>query len=200
MKNLVFLAAACVLAGCSTPRPPASASAQPPAQWYAPLPHNGTLTDLSAWWAQWDDPLLVELIESAQAANPTIATAASRIRQARATRVAAGAALLPTLDAAGSVSRGNTQPPVPLATIAQGGLQTAWEIDLFGGGRATADAAQARLEGASANWHAARVSIAAEAATSYVTLRTCEEQRVVAVNDAKSRADVTLALQTIAAA
>jgi NodT family efflux transporter outer membrane factor (OMF) lipoprotein len=190
MKKLAFLAAAaCVLAGCSAPRPPAFAAAESPARWYAPVPHNGTLADLSAWWAQWDDPLLVELIESAQTANPTIATAASRIRQARATRVAAGAGLLPTLDTAGSISRGNTQPPTPLATVAQIGLQTAWEIDLFGGGRAAADAAQARLEGASANWHAARVSIAAEAATSYVSLRACEEQRAVAVNDAKSRAE-----------
>src|SRR5688572_21758370 len=121
MKKLVFLAAACALAGCSAPRPPASTAVEPPARWYAPLPHNGTLADMTAWWAQWDDPLLVELIESAQAANPTIATAAARIRQARATRVATGAALLPSLDAGASVSRGNTQPPAPLATVVQAG-------------------------------------------------------------------------------
>ncbi len=182
------LAASC-MAGCSAPRPTDRVATEAPTQWYAPLPHNGTLADLSAWWQQFDDPLLVELIESAQTASPTVASAASRIRQARATRIATGAALLPTLDAVASTSRGNTQPPAPLATVTQTGLQTAWEIDLFGGNRATADAAQARLEGARAGWHDARVSVAAEAANSYVNLRTCEQQLRVAGNDTKSRAE-----------
>jgi NodT family efflux transporter outer membrane factor (OMF) lipoprotein len=190
MKKLVSLAAALLLAGCAVPRPSASvAAAVAPPQWYAPVPHDGQVADLSAWWAQWDDPLLVELIERAQAASLTLATAASRIAQARATRVAAGAALLPSLDATGLVQRGNSQPPTPLATIAQVGLQSQWEIDLFGGARAAAEAAQARYVGAATNWHAARVSVAAETATSYVSLRTCEELKAVALNDAKSRGE-----------
>ncbi|ROZ79108.1 efflux transporter outer membrane subunit [Ramlibacter sp. WS9] len=188
-RSIAAALAALCLAGCSSLRPPDAVQAAAPPQWYAPLPHNGTLTDLTAWWQQFNDPLLVELIESAQTANPTVASAASRIRQARATRVAAGAALLPTLDATASAQRGNNQPPAPLATIVQGGLQTAWEIDLFGGNRATADAAQARLDSAQAGWHEARVSVAAETANSYVALRTCEQQLVVAGNDAKSRAE-----------
>ncbi|MDB5870784.1 MAG: putative outer rane channel [Ramlibacter sp.] len=191
MKKLRFIAAAAALglAGCSGPRPPGQVAADTPAQWYAPLPHNGTLTDLTTWWQQFNDPLLIELIESAQAASPTVATAATRIRQARATRIGAGAALLPTLDAVASAQRGNNQPPVPLATTLQAGLQTAWEIDLFGGNRAAADAAQARLEGARAGWHDARVSVAAETANGYVSLRTCEQQLAVANNDAKSRSE-----------
>ena len=194
MKKLRLTAAAAALlwlAGCAAPRPSESVAAPAPPQWYAPLPHNGTLTDLTAWWRQFNDPLLIELVEAAQAANPTVASAASRIRQARATRVAAGAALLPTLDAFASAARGNTQPPAPLATTAQAGLQTAWEIDLFGANRATADAAQARLEGARAGWHEARVSVAAETANSYVNLRTCQQQLAVAGNDAKSRSETS---------
>jgi len=185
-------AAALWLAGCAAvQRPPEHTAPVAQPQWHAPLPHNGTLADLSAWWAQFDDPLLIELVEAAQAANPTIASAASRIRQARAARVAAGAALLPTLDASASAARGNAQPPAPLAATVQAGLQTAWEIDLFGGNRAAAEAAQARLEGARAGWHAARVSVAAETANSYMTLRTCEQQLAVAANDAKSRAETS---------
>jgi outer membrane protein, multidrug efflux system len=182
-------AAALWLAGCASPGPFTTAPAEPPPQWYAPLPHGGAVADLTSWWQQFDDPLLIELIESAQAANPTVASAASRIRQARATRVAAAATLLPTLDAVASAARGNSQPPVPLATQAQAGLQTAWEIDLFGANRATAGAAQARLEAANAGWHEARVSVAAETANSYVGLRTCEQQVVVTGNDARSRAE-----------
>jgi NodT family efflux transporter outer membrane factor (OMF) lipoprotein len=169
-------------------RPPEAVSTPVPPQWYAPLPHNGTLTDLTRWWQQFDDPLLMELIVAAQNVSPTVATAASRIEQARAIRTAAGAALLPTLDAQASATRAN-QLQTGLASVAQGGLQTAWEIDLFGANRGTARAAQARLEGAEAGWHEARVSVAAETANSYINLRTCERQLIVAGNDAKSRAE-----------
>lgn len=192
MKKLALIAAGAAslwLAGCAGSGRPAVTAAEAPPQWYAALPHNGTLTDLTLWWQQFNDPVLIELIEAAQTASPTVAKAKSRIEQARATRIAAGAALLPTLDASASVLRGNTQPPAPLATVAQAGLQAAWEIDVFGSHRAATDAAQARLEGARALWHEARVSVAAETANSYILLRTCEQQWVVASNDAKSRSE-----------
>ena len=50
---------------------------------------------LRDWWKQFNDPVLLELIDAAQAASPSIAAAASRIEQARASSVAAGALLLP---------------------------------------------------------------------------------------------------------
>ena len=84
----------------------ATVAAKAPPQWYAPLPHDGTVAGLTQWWQQFNDPLLVELIDAAQMASPSVASAAARIGQARATRVAAGAALLPALDAVGSASRG----------------------------------------------------------------------------------------------
>lgn len=189
LRSIAAVATALWLAGCASTGPSGTIAAETPAQWYAPVAHNGTLGDLASWWQQFNDPLLVELIGSAQVASPSVASAASRIRQARATRIAAGAALAPALDAVGSAARGNNQPPVPLATTAQVGLQAAWEIDLFGGNRQAAQAAQERLDGAQAGWHEARVSVAAETANSYVSLRTCERQRVVADNDAKSRAE-----------
>lgn len=192
MKTLRFIVAAGAtlwLAGCAGPKPPEGPAAGTPPQWYAALPHQGSLRDLQSWWQQFNDPLLVRLIESAQAASPTVAAARSRIEQARATRIAAGAALLPALDATASAVRGNSQPPAPLATTVQAGVQAAWEVDLFGGNRATAAAAQARLEGAQAGWHEARVSVAAETANSYMNLRTCEQQVVVTRSDARSRAE-----------
>ncbi|MEP6791550.1 MAG: efflux transporter outer membrane subunit, partial [Ramlibacter sp.] len=177
------------LAACASSAPPPAPTQLAPPQWYSPLPHNGTLSDLTRWWQQFNDPLLVQLIESAQTLSPTVASARSRIEQARATRVATRAALLPTLDAQASAQRGNTQPPVPLATTTQLGLQAGWEIDLFGANRNAARAAQSRLEGAQAGWHDARVSVAAETANSYLALRTCERQLGVVTNDATSRAE-----------
>lgn len=179
-----------LLAACAS-QPLAPVAPVVPAQWHAtlPLPHEGNLTELSQWWAQQKDPVLVQLIEAAQSASPSVASAKSRIEQARATRVAAGAALLPTLDAAANTARASAQPPLPMGTTTQGALQSSWEIDLFGGNRAGRDAAQARLEGAAAAWHDARVLVAAETANQYYNWRTCENLLTIAVSDAKSRAE-----------
>ncbi|MEQ1593092.1 MAG: efflux transporter outer membrane subunit [Thiobacillaceae bacterium] len=190
--SLSFSLTACAL---FTPQAivPGSSSPQLDAvQWFAPLPHNGSLTDLSQWWAQHGDPLLVNLIESAQAVSPSIASAKTRIEQARATRVIAGAALLPRLDASASGTRSSAQPPViPTNTSLQAGLQASWELDMFGANRASRNSAQVRYEGAQALWHDARVSVAADIANLYYSLRTCEKVLAISRADAASRAETS---------
>src|SRR3954465_12416981 len=118
MRLLRPLAAAAglllLLAAGAAPRPPSAASAEAPPRWYAPLPHGGSLADLRQWWQQFDDPLLVDLGEAAQPVSPAVATAGSRIAEARANRVAARAALLPSVDASVAATRGNAQTGVPL--------------------------------------------------------------------------------------
>lgn len=193
MRILRLLATAAglllLLAACALPRPPAAVASDAPPQWYAPLPHGGRVDDLTQWWVQFDDPLLVDLVAAAQAVSPDVASAGTRIAEARANRVAARAAMLPSVDASSSLMRGNAQTGVPLSTVLQNTVQTAWEIDLFGGLGARLDAARDRLAGAEAGWHEARVAIAAETANSYVDLRTCQVQLAVTRNDAASRAE-----------
>ncbi|HEX5686492.1 MAG TPA: efflux transporter outer membrane subunit [Ideonella sp.] len=191
MKWIAPVAAAsqaALLAGCAgTPPAPESLKTAAPAQWHAPLPHQGQSADLTRWWQQFDDPLVAELVTAAETASPTLAAAQSRLAQARAARAAAGAALWPTLDASASLTRGRAEIGTPLANTALVGAQAAWEIDLFGAGRAGRQAAAARLSGAEADWHDARVLVAAEAALSYVALRACEAQWVQTQTDAASR-------------
>ncbi len=221
MRNFRFpassLAVALLLSACALPRPPAQVPAPTPAQWSTPLPgasaalpHGGSAAAMAEWWRQLDDPLLVELIDAAQAASPNVAGAAARIAEARASRVAAGAALAPNLNGTLSASRSNSptgggfgtsgaaaggtgsaaaSTATPAITTLQAGLQSSWEIDLFGGLRASRDASQARLAGADANWHQARVSVAAETATAYLGERACRRQLAVATSDAQSRAE-----------
>ncbi|MEJ7687680.1 MAG: efflux transporter outer membrane subunit [Variovorax sp.] len=212
------LAIALLLSACALPRPPAQVPAPTPAHWHTPLPgasaalpHGGSAAAMAQWWRQLDDPLLVELIDAAQAASSNVAGAAARIAEARASRVAAGAALAPNLNGTLSASRSNsptggfgasgTAAPVggatssaavassPPITTLQAGLQSSWEVDLFGGLRASRDASQARLAGADANWHQARVSVAAETANAYLGERACRRQLAVAMSDAQSRAE-----------
>jgi multidrug efflux system outer membrane protein len=197
-KWMMSAALPLALGACALTPPPARVEAPLPAAWQAPLPHNGSLTDLSQWWRQQGDALLAQLIEAAQAASPTIATAQSRIVQSRADRVAAGAALLPSLDASVAAQRASDSGSLPTGTSSQLQLQSTWEIDVFGARRATRTAAQARLAGAQAAWHEARVSVAAETATQYYGLRACEQLLIVARADAQSRAD-TARITTLAA-
>lgn len=189
-RSLIVAGSILGLSACAIHSPPIELSRAVPTRWYAPLPHNGKLTDLSQWWTQLGDPLLIELIASAQQVSPSLAAARTRIEQARLTRVVANATLLPRLDAALSATHSSAQPPViPENTMLQGALQSSWEIDLFGVNRASRDSAQARLEGAVAGWHEARVSIAAEVANNYYGLRACEALLRITHSDANSRAE-----------
>lgn len=156
--------------------------ARVPAQWQVPLPHDGKVADLRQWWTQFDDPLLNELIAAAEANSPSVAAARSRLYQARATSVGATASLLPKLDGTLSGSRGQQDIRFPAGTATSAGLAASWEIDLFGANSANYDAANLRYSGAQADWHQARVSLAADVASSYIGLRACEaalEQRSI---------------------
>ena len=157
----------------------------------ASLPHNGSITSLSQWWQLQNDPLLVELIDAAQAVSPSVITARSNIQQAQAARDVSAAALLPTLDAAGNATR-SLPPPAnrtapALVNSAQLGLQTSWEIDLFGQNEASLNADKERFAGSEARWHEARVMVAAEVANDYYNLRACEKQLQITSADARSR-------------
>lgn len=177
------------LAACAVQRPTAQVDAPVPTQWHAPLPHHGNVADLARWWERQDDPLLLELIAAAQAVSPDVAQARARLAQARAAQVAARAALLPSLDGQASASRGFNEQVGGLASTAQAGLQAGWEIDLFGGNAATSDAARERLAGAGAEWHEARVSVAAEVALQVSGWRTCAQLLGVAESDTRSRGE-----------
>ena len=199
MRRLRLIASLCLglgLAGCGLTRPPATVEAPFPAQWHAPLPHGGSLASLADWWRQLDDPLLVELIAAAEAASSNLASAAARVAEARSTRVQAGAALLPSLDGTASASRaapgtsvsGSSTSTAPLTTL-QVGLQSKWEVDLFGRLRADRDSAEQKFNSATAKWHDARVAVAAETANAYFAERACQQQLRVSESDAKSRGE-----------
>jgi multidrug efflux system outer membrane protein len=189
VQTLIAAAASLALCACALSPPPQKVAAPVPPQWFASPAHNGSLTDLASWWQRQGDPLLVQLIDAAQGASPTVSAARARIAQSRAERVAAGAALLPSVDAGASIIRSNQQSALPMGTTSQAAFQAAWEIDLFGGRRAERRAADERLAGAQAGWHEARVSVAAEVANQYYALRACSMLLAVADQDAVSRAD-----------
>ncbi len=189
LRTFAPLAAALALSACSTFMPPTQVEAVTPAQWQAPLPHQGSVGSLTQWWEQQGDPLLVELIAAAQAVSPSISQALARVETARAQQATARGALLPNLNAQYAASRGVSQPNFPVTNTQQIGLQTAWELDVVGANRAVSRAAQANVYGSQAQWPDARVSVAAEVANLYYSLSTCQQQLALAQRDATSRGE-----------
>ncbi len=203
----LFALSIVLLAGCATPvdRPPAAlpAAAQA-AAWQAPRPPADLPSDPGAarpaGWPLFDDPLLNRLVEAAQAGSPNLAAAQARIARARASLAGSEAQGLPQVEANASAQRSRSLPASGGSAAGAGGfgfggvsnsrqigLQSSWEIDLFGGVAASVRAAAARLRNAEAGWHAARVALAAEVGTAYISLRACEAQLVQTEADARSR-------------
>jgi NodT family efflux transporter outer membrane factor (OMF) lipoprotein len=145
-----------------------------------------------AWWETFDDPLLPEVVANAVSGNLDIGQAQARLRQARAGVRAAGAAFGPSvgLDASAAQNRVSLNGPDGALASAPGfqrendlfdvGVGASWEIDLFGGLRRGQEAARAGAGAAEANLAAARITIAAETARTYITLRTLQERLQIA--------------------
>jgi len=184
--GLVLLLAACASTPLRTP-----VAVDLPEVWRAPLPHDGSTVALADWWKAFPDPMLVNLIERAQAANPNLQVAAARHRQARALAAEARAGLLPQLGVNATSSRGKNLGSVPgVSTQSDAQFNASWEIDLFGGQRAAADEQAARADAAQNDWHAARVTLAADVAAAYVNLRLAQAREEVAELDGRLAAQL----------
>jgi len=191
-----------LLAGCASNAPPSpvDASHNIAARWHTQLPHQGKVSNLGLWWSQFNDPLLVQLIEAGQRVSPTLAEATARVADARANRTAQRAGLLPSMDAGSSGSRGRSAVMEPLSTASSASLNVSWELDLFGANRAGVRAARARLESSQARWHEASILVAAEIASTYTDLRMCEALVDQAQREVQSYEQTTYVVDLLAKA
>ena len=179
MKHLLAVTACAALLGaCSVTKPPADVAVALPASWYAPpLAHAGSTQALTHWWSRFDDPVLTDWINRAQAQSPTIAAARAQVFAARATRFGVEAQNGPQVNAVANASRGITDPTIPLGTSLSAGLQASWAIGLWGESTARLGSTQAQQDAAGAGWHEARVLVAAETAQLYFGQRLCQAGR-----------------------
>lgn len=172
-------AAGLILSGCASFAELRSTDFKVANVWHATLPHDGKTSGLVSWWSTFNDPSLTSLIGYAQNENPSLASAAADIDKARATLASAQASLFPGLDGSGSVTRSGTDGDkanrIAASTTSGGGLDASWEIDLFGKTRQKSEAAHLRVGEQLANWHDARISLAAEVADFYVQYRSCRQ-------------------------
>lgn len=177
-----------------------------PNAWQAPLPHQGEVEKLNDFWGQFDDSLLIELIEASQQVSSSIAAAKSRIAEARSTRISTIGNARPDLSGTITTSRSVQQPAgafggqvggqadgqqggfaIGAFNSTQIGLQSHWELDIFGANSILVNSAKTSENAEISNWHEARVAVAAELATSYFNQRFCQQQVLLNQQDLKSR-------------
>jgi NodT family efflux transporter outer membrane factor (OMF) lipoprotein len=160
-----------------------------PAGWSNPADAvSSQASSLAQWWTRFDDPLLGRLVAQAMQANTEVNTAQAALRQARALRDVAAAGLRPTLGSSASASHG-TAGGNSTGNLFKAGLDAGWEPDIFGGKHSALDAGNATLRASAASLGDIQVSIAAEVALSYLTLRGAQTRFAIAETNLASQLD-----------
>ena len=149
--------------------------------------------DLATWWHQLNDALLDQLIAEAMTSAPDLRTAQAQLRQARASSDLAGANLSPSLGVSASANRSRTGTTAggtgAQQTLYGAGFDASWEPSIFGGLRDAATGARADAAAAAATLESARVSLSAEVALNYVTLRAYQLRLSIARDNVTSQAE-----------
>jgi len=178
-----LLGALLLLTGCAglAPPPPTPQFAALPTAWAgvsaAPGP-SAASQSLLAWWQQFNDPLLTTLVTQALTANTSVRSAQAALRQARALQDVAAAGLAPTLTTSGNAQRVRASGSSNNRFGAS--LDASWEIDLFGGQRAGLAASTANADASAASLGDVQVSLAAEVALAYISLRNAQARLAIA--------------------
>ncbi len=143
------------------------------------------------WLAQFNDAMLMDLVDEALAANPSIR---SQFYAVEATRAQARSTFGRTLpNVSGSLSGGGTSNYIA-ATDSRtdnssfgAGVDLSWEIDLWGRLRAGINAAEADLVASEADLMSARLALTAQTASAWFDLNEALAQERVAVQTYEAR-------------
>ena len=169
---LAAVLGACGVAPVPVPR------AEVPTAW--PQPDDaaalGPAPDLRLWWRAFGDAALDDLVDRALAENLTIEQAEYRLRAARALARRSNAEDKPEVGA----HTFSEPAPDSSASYFQAGFDAKWEWGLFGRAESNARVAEADLGLAAIDVDAARVSVVAEVARTYVDLRAAERRLALA--------------------
>ncbi|WP_295627160.1 efflux transporter outer membrane subunit [uncultured Nitrosomonas sp.] len=145
------------------------------------------------WWELFDDPILDTLIQTAYQQNLPLQIAGLRIIESRAQLGIAVGRLFPQFqEASGSFTHNEISENAPNVFSgftdtryrnAQIGFDAAWELDFWGRFRRGIESARANFAANVADYDNALVSLAAEVARAYITIRTLEERLTLAQNN-----------------
>jgi multidrug efflux system outer membrane protein len=193
--------------------PPAAWNAMTPAPADVPSKPVARAYDGRLWWSVFKDPILDGLVDDAMRQNLDLQTAALRIEEARAQRGSAAAEGLPSVSGSGiggrqrasknglasALTGGSSQQgsssggsggagaaaaaPSPYSDLFDVGFDATWELDLWGKARRGVEAADANIVSAEQARGNAMISLTAEVARTYLSLRGAQRQRAIVLAD-----------------
>jgi NodT family efflux transporter outer membrane factor (OMF) lipoprotein len=135
------------------------------------------------WWELFNDPELNALEEQVAVGNQTLKAAEAQFAQARAIVRGTRASLFPTVDASPSAVRSQPSGNRPASTFHQPGndfllpLDATYEADVWGRIHSAVSASRAAAQASAGDLEAARLSVHAELASDYFTLRGIDRDR-----------------------
>lgn len=147
----------------------------------------------TGWLTDFNSPRLSSLVDQAIVANPDLKAAAARVKQAHAETVQAGAAMFPTLTAGYNASRsqspGDQRFPglTPINNRFRLPFNMSWEIDFWGRIADERGAAKANRLAVEENFHAARLSLAANTVRTAITLAEAQALLSLAQQNVQTR-------------
>ncbi len=194
-----LLFAAGLLAGCNTDWLPHVDLAPPydPPQYVVPVSWQGSSPFVEAkpsddalrpdWWTVYNDPVLNVLMEQAMVANPDLHAAAERFVQARDVMMQVRSRRIPQLTLGGKIHDSedhvdvfarDPERPIGGPGGAVGGLAS-WEPDFWSAIRNATNVEVYRAQERAADYGLARLSLQAELASDYFTLRGYDAQAAI---------------------
>jgi len=172
MRRLACPSLALLLAACATSGDaPAPALMMPPA--YAESAAADAAVPALEWWAAFASPELSALVTAALAANPDLAMAAERVRQAEAQVRFADATLFPAVNLGASASHNETHVDGGdwQSRNASGAtLSASYEVDLWGKNASGVRSAEASLRASRYDQETVRLTLVAGVANGYFQL------------------------------
>lgn len=174
---MVFL----FLAGCSIGPKYVPPSAVVPSSWSKGIKSKPLVNNEEAWWRNFHDLLLNELIEQQSVYNLNIKTAQAKVSTARAQYAVAVAQLLPSVAFTSSPPTGTGFDINQLI-----GLGGSLDPDLFGRNRQYKKMAMSNLQAEQAELNFSLINLYAEIASSYLELREVQGRNRVLRNNLSS--------------
>ncbi len=150
----------------------------------------------SAWWEQFGDPVLNDLVSTALRENKDLLIAAARVDEFAGNYGIVRSGLFPQVGASADARR---QRDISAVVVGAGGgeiynsynvvLNASWEIDIWGRIRRQTEAARAQLLASEEGRRGVILSLVGSVAGAYINLRSLDRQLEIARTTAKSRGE-----------
>ena len=138
-------------------------------------------TPRGAWWEAFGEPTLNELERELAQSNPDLRAAVARFEEARGLAIQARSNIFPSVGADVQATRGKSSTNAPRTRARNAtpstsndlvaGRNLIWDVDLFGRLRYASAAAHAQAQASAADLAAVQLSLQAELATDFFSLR-----------------------------